>query len=138
MSGSACTTAPWSFWVIAPCLPAFRRGPQACVNEIAISVGALLRENGCSASEVLGIGIGSPGPINLSTGVLGAPPNLPGWHDFALRDCIADATIFATILESDANAAAIAEWKLGTGKEFGLDSMAMITLGTGVGSGLIL
>jgi glucokinase len=108
------------------------------VDEIAADVDSLLTKNGFTVAEVLGIGIGSPGPINLITGVLGTLPNLPGWENFPLRDAAAQATNLPTILECDANAAAIAEWKLGAGQESGLDSMAMITLGTGVGSGLVL
>lgn len=113
-------------------------GPQACVDEMGDAVHALLRRNGVSHSRVLGIGIGSPGPINLQTGVLGVLPNLPGWDNFPLRDALAEATNLPATLESDANAAAIGEWKLGAGRDEGLDSMAMLTLGTGVGSGLIL
>lgn len=114
-------------------------GPQFVVNQMAARVDELLREQRSeTALEVLGIGIGSPGPINLRTGVLGLLPNLPGWENFPLRDTLAAATGLPVILESDANAAAIAEWKLGAGRETGLDSMAMLTLGTGVGSGLIL
>lgn len=115
-------------------------GPQAAVEEMAAAVRGLLQEQagGDGAVEALGIGIGSPGPINLRTGVLGLLPNLHGWENFPLRDALAEATGLPVMLESDANAAAIAEWKLGAGKAVGLDSMAMLTLGTGVGSGLIL
>jgi glucokinase len=69
---------------------------------------------------------------------LGLLANFPGWDGFPLRDALIEATGLPVILESDANAAAIAEWKLGAGKTTGLSSMAMLTLGTGVGSGLIL
>lgn len=117
-------------------------GPQAAVEEMAAAIPSLLsragRELADVAPEPVGIGIGSPGPINLRTGVLGLLPNLPGWENFPLRDALAEATELPVILESDANAAAIAEWKLGAGQATGLDSMAMVTLGTGVGSGLIL
>lgn len=113
-------------------------GPQACVDEMGEAVRSLLGEHGVAMERVLGVGIGSPGPIDLNNGVLGVLPNLPGWDRFPLRDAVSEATGLPVILESDANAAAIAEWKLGAGQEAGLDSMAMITLGTGVGSGLIL
>ncbi len=115
-------------------------GPQSTVDEIAASILRLLRREGGDgySYEAIGVGIGSPGPINLHTGVLGLLPNLPGWNDFPLRDALEKATGLPVTLESDANAAAIAEWKLGAGRATGLDSMAMITLGTGVGSGLIL
>jgi glucokinase len=92
----------------------------------------------CHLSTQSAIGIGSPGPINLRSGVLGILPNLPGWDSFPLRDALAQATGHSVLLESDANAAAIAEWKMGAGSSLGLDSMAMVTLGTGVGAGLVL
>ena len=113
-------------------------GPQACIGDMAEAIRALLLTHGFERGDVLGIGMGSPGPINLRTGVLGLLPNLPGWENFPLRDALAVASGLPVVLESDANAAVIAEWKLGAGKEAAIDSMAMLTLGTGVGSGLIL
>jgi len=113
-------------------------GPQSCVEEMASVVRDLLEQASFGAEDIIGIGIGSPGPINLRSGVLGLLPNLPGWDNFPLRDALAAATGLPVVLESDANAAAVGEWKMGAGKSAGLDSMAMITLGTGVGSGLIL
>ena len=114
-------------------------GPQSCVEEIADIIRSVGQQGGSRGPQnTLGIGIGSPGPMNLRTGVLGLLPNLAGWENFPLRDALAAATGQTVILESDANAAAIAEWKLGVGKDSPFDSMAMITLGTGVGSGLIL
>lgn len=115
-------------------------GPDRAVARLAAAVADLLAAVVESKPGVrpLGIGIGSPGPINLRTGVLGILPNLPGWEHFPLRDRLASATGLPVVLECDANAAAIAEWKLGAGQAAGLDSMAMVTLGTGVGSGLIL
>ena len=65
-------------------------------------------------------------------------PNFPGWDDFPLRDALIEASGLPVWLECDANAAAIGEWKLGAGRSTGLQSMAMLTLGTGVGSGIIL
>ena len=114
-------------------------GPQAAVDAMAAAIAMLLQQiGGLGVADVIGIGMGSPGPINLRTGVLGLLPNLHGWENFPLRDALAEAADAPVILESDANAAAIAEWKLGAGRASGLETMAMITLGTGVGSGLIL
>lgn len=110
-------------------------GPQSVIDEVAGAVRALLADG---AYEPLGVGIGSPGPLNLRTGVLGLLPNLPGWDNFPLREALSKALGVPVILESDANAAAIAEWKLGAARDTGLTSMAMLTLGTGVGSGIIL
>jgi glucokinase len=115
-------------------------GPQQMVAEMAAAIRSLLETSADQGKHCapIGIGIGSPGPINLRTGVLGLLANFPGWDNFPLRDALIEATGLPVILESDANAAAIAEWKLGSGKTLGLASMAMLTLGTGVGSGLIL
>ena len=115
-------------------------GPQSVVEEIAQVIRQLLacEKDGQCGYTPIGIGIGSPGPINLRTGVLGLLPNLPGWEKFPLRDALNRATGLAVTLDSDANAAALAEWKLGAGKSTGLSSMVMLTLGTGVGSGIIL
>ncbi|HEY5329009.1 MAG TPA: ROK family protein, partial [Acidobacteriaceae bacterium] len=115
-------------------------GPQAAVDEMAAAVRLILKRTNTNGSiyEPRGVGIGSPGPINLCSGVLGLLPNLPGWDNFPLRAALRDATGLPVILESDANAAAIAEWKLGVGKTTGVSSMVMLTLGTGVGSGIII
>ena len=115
-------------------------GAQACVEEMAAAMRLLCQQYATTGAnfEVTGVGLGSPGPINLRTGVLGSLPNFPGWDYFPLREALAEATDLPVVLECDANAAAIAEWKLGAGAGTDLQSMAMITLGTGVGSGLIL
>lgn len=111
-------------------------GPDSAVAEMAASVAAILAE--ARLQQTPCIGIGSPGPIDLRGGILGLLPNLPGWENFPLRRELEAATSTVVVLESDANAAALGEWKLGAGRTPLVDSMAMITLGTGVGSGLIL
>jgi glucokinase len=112
-------------------------GPDAVVADMAECVRSLLN-NFATSERLTGIGIGSPGPLNLELGTLGILPNFPGWDGYPLRDCLSRATGIPVYLESDANAAAVAEWKLGAGRRAQVDSLAMITLGTGVGSGLIL
>ena len=112
-------------------------GPQAVTGDMA---GCIRKMLGAAPARISlsGIGIGSPGPLNLQTGTLGLLPNFPGWDGFPLRDCLVEATGLPVFLECDSNAAAIAEWKLGAGRKAEVDSLAMITLGTGVGSGIIL
>jgi glucokinase len=83
-----------------------------------------------------GIGIGVPGIIDLKTGMLRESPNLPGWADYPVRDEIEARLTTRVILDNDANVAALGEKWLGAAKE--VDDIAMLTLGTGVGGGLIL
>jgi glucokinase len=110
-------------------------GPEAVVSDMADAIASILDETHGSAAAV---GLGSPGPLNLVTGTLGQLPNFPGWDFFPLRSSLEELTGLRVVLDGDANAAALAEWKLGAGRNEGVGSMAMLTLGTGVGSGIIL
>src|SRR5277367_2852512 len=85
-----------------------------------------------------GIGVGTPGPLELPAGRLHNPPNLTGWDGFELLKELETRLNRSVILESDANLAALAECLLGAGLTMGLDSLCMLTLGTGVGNGIIL
>jgi glucokinase len=88
--------------------------------------------------ELAGIGVGSPGPLELPSGRLHHPPNLPGWDGFPLLDEMEKRLRMPVLMESDANAAVLAEYALGLGKSMGIHSLCMLTLGTGVGNGIIL
>lgn len=87
-------------------------------------------------STLLGIGIGVPGIIDMQTGMVRESPNLPGWSDYPVRAEIEERLGTRVLLENDANAAAFGEKWLGAGQL--VDDMAMLTLGTGVGGGLVL
>jgi glucokinase len=89
-----------------------------------------------NSSKMLGIGIGVPGIIDMETGLLRESPNLPGWADYPVRAEIERRLNTRVILENDANVAAFGEKWLGAAKEH--DDMAMLTLGTGVGGGLVI
>jgi glucokinase len=106
-------------------------------------------EDLCSAVETLesrfspqlplaGVGVGTPGPLELPAGRLHHLPNLPGWDGFDLKDHLEARLNRSVIVESDANLAALAECELGHGRTLGIDSLCMLTLGTGVGNGIIL
>jgi glucokinase len=95
-----------------------------------------LAEKYKNSSSMLGIGIGVPGIIDMQTGLLRESPNLPGWAEYPVRAEIERRLSTMVILENDANVAAFGEKWLGAAKEH--DDMAMLTLGTGVGGGLVL
>lgn len=84
----------------------------------------------------VGIGVGSPGTIDLDEGVVLFSPNMPGWEDIPLRSWIQDGLEMPCVLENDANAAALGEQWVGAGR--GADSLVMFTLGTGIGGGIVL
>ncbi|MBZ5662965.1 MAG: ROK family protein [Acidobacteriia bacterium] len=83
-----------------------------------------------------GIGVGVPGIIDMQTGLVRESPNLPDWVDYPARAAIEQRLKTVVILENDANVAALGEKWLGAAKDF--SDMAMLTLGTGVGGGLVL
>ncbi len=83
-----------------------------------------------------GIGIGVPGIIDMKTGTLRESPNLPGWAESPVRAQIEQMLGARVILENDANAAAFGENWLGAARN--VEDMAMLTLGTGVGGGIVL
>jgi glucokinase len=85
-----------------------------------------------------GIAVGTPGPLQLPAGILRNLPNFPGWDGFDLRSAITKGIGCEILLENDANFAAFAEQRLGAGKSFGVADLCVITLGTGVGNGLVL
>ncbi|MFH1623918.1 MAG: ROK family protein [Pseudomonadota bacterium] len=87
--------------------------------------------------KVRGIGIGAPGFLDMERGIIRESPNLPGWKDVALKEEIEKAADFPPVLlQNDANVYTYGEWWRGAGR--GYDSIVGITLGTGVGGGLIL
>lgn len=93
------------------------------------------REGQLEESAFIGIGLGSPGPLDRATGTVLATPNL-GWRNFPLRDLIANEIGLDAELDNDANAATLGEWWQGAGR--GVDHLVGLTLGTGIGGGIVL
>jgi glucokinase len=112
-------------------------GRHAVIEDMCHAIRKLLA-NYSIQHELAGIGIGTPGPLELPAGRLHNPPNLPGWDGFELRAEIEACLDMPVTVESDANVAALAECLLGSGRTLGIDSLCMLTLGTGIGNGIIL
>ena len=87
-------------------------------------------------SEFDAIGISCGGPLNTVTGEILSPPNLPGWDEVKVVDFFKERYHCPVILQNDANACALAEFRYGAGK--GCRNMVFLTFGTGLGAGLIL
>jgi glucokinase len=85
--------------------------------------------------EIVGIGVSSPGPLDIEQGVAIHLPNFKGFTNFPLRQALQDRFAQRVHLENDGIAAAIGEWKFGAGK--GLHSLIYVTVSTGIGGGVI-
>jgi glucokinase len=102
-------------------------------------VHAILRRmivrSGFNWSEIVAVGLGTPGPMDVRNGLILTPSNLPGWHHSPVRDQLSQALDRPVVLVNDASAAAFGEFWVGSGKAY--ESLVMLTLGTGVGGGII-
>ena len=81
--------------------------------------------------HVMAVGVGAPGVIQMDKGIVVKSPNFPDWNHLPLRDELEKALRIPVIIENDANAAALGEQWRGAGR--GIDSMILLTLGTGRG-----
>ncbi len=91
---------------------------------------------GVAVSDMAALGVSCGGPLDSQTGTVYAPPNLPAWEAVPLRSLLEAEFGLPTRLENDANATALAEHRWGAGQ--GCRDMAFLTMGTGIGAGLIL
>ena len=111
-------------------------GMEEMIKFIVSCAGETIEKSKLSKEEICGMGIGFPGPLNAETGTIFNPPNLQGWDSVPLRDILEKELKVPVAIENDANAAALGEWWKGAGS--GADSLFCITLGTGVGGGIVL
>jgi glucokinase len=111
--------------------------PAAETTELLFSAAeSILEKNGVVKDNLSGIGISCGGPLNSAAGVILSPPNLPGWDNIPIVALAERRFGKKAVLQNDANACAVAEWKYGAGK--GYRNMIFLTFGTGMGAGLIL
>ena len=110
-------------------------GPDAAVTRMATAI-AELADRLPPGVPLAGVGVCSPGPLDVKTGVILDPPNLTGWRDVPLRDILSARVRLPVWLEHDAKAAAVGEYHYGAGR--GATSMVYIVVGTGVGAAIIL
>ncbi len=106
--------------------------PDSLIEGIARVVGQVREAHPAVSS----IGIGVPGAVNFSTGVTYSLTNVKGWSEVPLRQIMTEKTGLPTVIDNDANCMAYAEWKYGAAR--GAHHAICVTLGTGVGGGLIL
>jgi glucokinase len=108
---------------------------ERAVRAIEESMEEVFRRSDATRTDVVGVGIGAPGPLNRKTGLLVEAPNL-GWTNFPIRDLVAQGLGLPATLDNDANCATFGEWWLGAGQ--GAKALVGLTLGTGIGGCLVV
>jgi predicted NBD/HSP70 family sugar kinase len=110
--------------------------PEQVIRTMASAIQGLVASAEVDSDAVLGVGIASPGPIDVDAGIVVDPPFLPRWRDVPLRDALAEATGHPVLLEKDVTAAAVGEMFLAG--ESSARNFAFVYFGTGFGVGLVV
>ncbi len=111
------------------------RGPLAGLDNLVDAAERAVAEAKLHWDAIRGVGLGSPGTMDIHEGLLLDPPNLPGWTNWPIRDRLAERLKKPTVLQNDANAAAYGEYWAGAGRD--VASLVLFTLGTGIGCGIV-
>jgi glucokinase len=111
-------------------------GPEDAARRMGAAVHQAVRDAGLEPAAVARVGLGSPGGMDIPSGMLTTVINLAGWDNFPIRDRVSHHCGMPVTFENDANAAAYGEFWVGSGRDF--QSMVLLTLGTGIGCGIII
>ncbi|GAA4377820.1 ROK family transcriptional regulator [Paeniglutamicibacter cryotolerans] len=110
--------------------------PEKTLETMAAAVNEMITESGHPRSNVVGVGVAAPGPLNPEKGFITGPPLLDGWNEVDIVEPLHRALDLPVVLEKDTIAAAIAETWKGTGQ--GRDNFIFMYMGAGIGAGIVL
>jgi len=111
-------------------------GADAATQRMGQMVRDVIADARLTPDQVGGVGLGSPGTLDVPAGMLVVPVNLTGWNHYPIRDRLKEYGGLDVTFANDANAAAYGEFWIGSGKQY--PSMILLTLGTGIGGGIII
>ncbi|HSU23178.1 MAG TPA: ROK family protein [Variovorax sp.] len=111
-----------------------RQGPGVVLARVRVVLREMLGRLGVDARQVIGIGIGVPGPVNFQSGQLVNPPLMPAWDGFSIRDLLREDYAAPVFVDNDVNLMALGElWRL----KRSLSNFLVIKAGTGIGCGIV-
>ncbi len=111
-------------------------GLEEVIQRLFSAIDGLLNQNNMVPSQLAGIGIAAAGIIDSRRGLITVSPNLPDWHNVPLKEIVRERFQVDTFLVNDACSAALGEHCFGAGR--GVNNLVLLTLGTGVGGGIII
>ncbi len=112
------------------------KGPEYAIQLIFAIVYETIAKADLELQDCTAIGVSCGGPLDTKTGVVYSPPNLPGWDALPLKERLEKEFNLQVKIENDANACALAEYKLGGGK--GYNAVLYMTMSTGIGGGIVI
>lgn len=111
-----------------------RAGPGLVMARVRVLVHELLARCGATKPQVMGIGMGVPGPVDFASGQLVNPPLMPQWDSFSIRDALREDFAAPVFVDNDVNTMALGElWRL----QRSLQNFLVIKVGTGIGCGIV-
>ncbi len=113
-----------------------KQGPEQAIQRVNLAAQSLLQKLNIKPEDLIGIGIASPGPLDISKGCVDGSPNLPGWTGYSIEQGLSSFFNLPARIDNDANAAALGEYKFGAGKN--KKNMVYLTVSTGIGGGVIV
>ncbi len=112
------------------------QSPDICLKTVDHTLKMVLEKNQLDMADILTIGMGVPGPVIAKSGWVSAPPIMPGWDKYPIRDRVESWWNCPVSLNNDAELGALGEWAHGAGRNE--CNLAYIKVGSGVGAGLLL
>ena len=115
---------------------AVKEGPIPTLSKACSELESMVVTNGLSADNVMGIGIGVPGPVDFSVGTVVSPPIMPGWDRYPIIETVQQWFPYANVvIDNDVNVIALGEVSQGAAR--GLSHLIAVKIGTGIGAGII-
>ena len=111
-------------------------GVTHTVRQISKAIDQAIEAAQLPRDAIHSLGLATPGPMDIPSGVMLHPHNFPNWSNVPIRSLVAEQSGFSTVLQNDANAAAYGEFIAGSGRD--CHSLVLLTLGTGIGCGIIV
>jgi len=112
------------------------KGVATLIAQTLAAARSAVEDGGLEMGDVRAVGLAAAGIVLVDEGIVVTSPNIPEWRDIPLRDLVSERMGLPVVIENDANAAAWGEYWKGAGR--GVKSMVLLTLGTGIGGGIIV
>ena len=112
------------------------KGPEYAIGLLFDMVREVVNQVGLEQPSISAIGVSCGGPLDTKTGIVYSPPNLPGWDALPLKALLESEFQVPVIIENDANASALAEFRFGGGR--GYSAVLYMTMSTGIGGGIVI